>query len=252
MKRAEINRKFDEIVAFAGIEQFLDTPVKRYSSGMYVRLAFAVAAHLEPEILIVDEVLAVGDAGFQRKCLSKMQDVAKSGRTVLFVSHNLAAMQALCTRGLFLSEGRVKLDGPIADAVNQYVNEYASITDIKLLNRTDREGDGLLYFTDFWLEDGQGMPIKTILTGQDVRFCFAYQSKQRLSKVHVAFNLHETIGDPLVNCNTADVGQDFDVEPGSVGRVSVCLTGSRLHFRWKSKMETSMEREGSKSKGRCC
>jgi lipopolysaccharide transport system ATP-binding protein len=220
MKRAEINRKFDEIVAFAGIEQFLDTPVKRYSSGMYVRLAFAVAAHLEPEILIVDEVLAVGDAGFQRKCLSKMQDVAKSGRTVLFVSHNLAAMQALCTRGLFLSEGRVKLDGPIADAVKQYVNEYASITDIKLLNRTDREGDGLLYFTDFWLEDGQGMPIKTILTGQDVRFCFAYQSKQRLSKVHVAFNLHETIGDPLVNCNTADVGQDFDVEPG-VG-VIVC------------------------------
>ena len=215
MKRAEINRKFDEIVAFAGIEQFLDTPVKRYSSGMYVRLAFAVAAHLEPEILVVDEVLAVGDAGFQRKCLSKMQDVAKSGRTVLFVSHNLAAMQALCTKGLFLSEGRVKLDGPTADAVKQYVNEYASTTDIRLLNRTDREGDGRLYFTEFWLEDGQGMPIKTILSGQDVRFCFAYRSEERLSKVHVAFNLHETIGDPLVNCNTTDVGQDIDVDQGS-------------------------------------
>ena len=100
MTRAEIKRKFDEIVAFAEVEKFLDTPVKRYSSGMYVRLAFAVAAHLEPEILIVDEVLAVGDAEFQKKCLGKMQDVAGHGRTVLFVSHNMAAVGALCSHGI--------------------------------------------------------------------------------------------------------------------------------------------------------
>ena len=111
MTRAEIRRKFDEIVAFADVERFLDTPVKRYSTGMYVRLAFAVAAHLEPEILIVDEVLAVGDAEFQKKCLGKMHDVSRGGRTVLFVSHNMAAVQALCQRAIWLDGGRVAADG---------------------------------------------------------------------------------------------------------------------------------------------
>ena len=111
MRRAEIERKFDEIVDFAEIEKFLDTPVKRYSSGMHVRLAFAVAAHLEPEILLVDEVLAVGDATFQKKCLGKMGDIADSGRTVLFVSHNLAAIHALCSRVYLIEQGQVKADG---------------------------------------------------------------------------------------------------------------------------------------------
>ena len=105
MTRAEIRRKFDQIVAFAEVERFLDTPVKRYSSGMYVRLAFAVAAHLEPEIIIVDEVLAVGDAEFQKKCLGKMSEIAGAGRTVLFVSHNMAAIQALCPRTIYLASG---------------------------------------------------------------------------------------------------------------------------------------------------
>ena len=122
MPKAEISRKFDEIVGFAEVERFLDTPVKRYSSGMYVRLAFAVAAHLEPEILIVDEVLAVGDAGFQRRCLGKMQQVATSeGRTVLFVSHNMAAVQTLCRRCISLSDGRVVRDGEPADVVSEYL-----------------------------------------------------------------------------------------------------------------------------------
>lgn len=111
MTKDEIKRKFDEIVAFAEVEKFIDTPVKRYSSGMYVRLAFAVAAHLEPEILIVDEVLAVGDSGFQKKCLGKMQDVAEHGRTVLFVSHNMASVRALCKRVILLDKGKVVLDG---------------------------------------------------------------------------------------------------------------------------------------------
>ena len=111
MRRAEIDRQFDEIVAFAEIERFLDTPVKRYSSGMYVRLAFAVAAHLEPEILLVDEVLAVGDAAFQKKCLGKMGDVAKEGRTVLFVSHNMMAVKSLCRDGVLLRAGTVSCIG---------------------------------------------------------------------------------------------------------------------------------------------
>ena len=122
MHRAEIRKKFDEIVAFAEVEKFLDTPVKRYSSGMYMRLAFAVAAHLEPEILIVDEVLAVGDAQFQKKCLGKMQDVsAREGRTVLFVSHNMTAVQSLCSRGILMKDGRVSIVGDIEDCIRKYL-----------------------------------------------------------------------------------------------------------------------------------
>ncbi len=121
MKKAEIDRKFDEIVAFAEVEKFIDTPIKHYSSGMYVRLAFAVAAHLNPEILLVDEVLAVGDAAFQEKCLGKMEDIAGEGRTVLFVSHNTAAVRKLCPRALILNEGRVALDRDSATAIAQYL-----------------------------------------------------------------------------------------------------------------------------------
>jgi lipopolysaccharide transport system ATP-binding protein len=128
MRRAEINRKFDEIVAFAEIEKFLDTPVKHYSSGMYVRLAFAVAAHLEPDILIVDEVLAVGDAAFQKKCLGKMGDVATEGRTVLFVSHNMGAIRSLCERSILLVDGQLEIDGPTQAIVNAYL---LSVTTMK-------------------------------------------------------------------------------------------------------------------------
>jgi len=127
MSRAEIKHKFDEIVEFSGVEKFLDTPVKRFSSGMYVRLAFAVAAHLEPEILVVDEVLAVGDAEFQKKCLGKMNDVSKKeGRTVLFVSHNMAAVKSLCTRGILLKDGKVDFDGNQFEAVQYYQNLHES------------------------------------------------------------------------------------------------------------------------------
>ena len=127
MKKAEIDGKFDEIVAFAEIEKFMDTPVKRYSSGMYVRLAFAVAAHLEPEILLVDEVLAVGDAAFQKKCLGKMGDVAKQGRTVLFVSHNMIAMQSLCRQAIWLSEGRIVEEGQSDQVISDYLKTSLSV-----------------------------------------------------------------------------------------------------------------------------
>jgi lipopolysaccharide transport system ATP-binding protein len=125
MSRAEIRQKFDEIVAFAEIEQFLDTPVKRYSSGMYVRLAFAVAAHLEPEILVVDEVLAVGDAEFQKKCLGKMRDVATGGRTILFVSHNMQAVSLLCSRGLLINGGSLVFDGSTPEAIDRYLSTFS-------------------------------------------------------------------------------------------------------------------------------
>jgi lipopolysaccharide transport system ATP-binding protein len=131
MTKAEIRKKFDEIVAFSGIEEFIDTPVKRYSSGMYVRLAFAVAAHLEPEILILDEVLAVGDAEFQKKCLGKMGEVAKGGRTVLFVSHNMTAVQSLCRRALMLVGGRLVADNAVAPVVTRYLREAQGTSEAK-------------------------------------------------------------------------------------------------------------------------
>src|SRR5262249_14913661 len=123
MRKAEIARKFDEIVDFSQLERFLDTPVKYYSSGMYVRLGFAVAAHLEPEILLIDEVLAVGDFRFQKKCLAKMEDVAHGGRTVIFVSHNLSAVTRICPRAILLEEGRIVADGPAHRVVGRYLND---------------------------------------------------------------------------------------------------------------------------------
>jgi len=148
MTRAEVKLKFDEIVAFSGIEKFIDTPVKRYSSGMYVRLAFAVAAHLEPEILIVDEVLAVGDAEFQKKCLGKMKDVSSNeGRTVLFVSHNLGAVAQLCTHGLLIESGKVKNNGEINSVINSYIN--ASSTELIIDRQNISEWKNKNHFTSF-------------------------------------------------------------------------------------------------------
>ena len=139
MTRQEIRRNFDAIVAFAEVERFLDTPVKRYSSGMYVRLAFAVAAHLEPDIFVIDEVLAVGDAEFQKKCLGKMHEVSRGGRTVLFVSHNMAAVQALCSRAVWLERGSVAATGPTADVVASYLQAAHSVIAIRLRrSKSDR------------------------------------------------------------------------------------------------------------------
>lgn len=158
MSRAEVRRKFDEIVDFAGVEKFLDTPVKRYSSGMYVRLAFAVAAHLEPEILIVDEVLAVGDAEFQKKCLGKMEDVGREGRTVLFVSHNMAAIRHLCATGLCLSKETIIMQGDISSVINSYTSSYSK-NDAEFI-----DDDGIEI-----LENRKGKYTETIFSKIDIR-----------------------------------------------------------------------------------
>jgi lipopolysaccharide transport system ATP-binding protein len=213
MSKAEIGRKFDEIVAFSEVEKFINTPVKHYSSGMYVRLAFAVAAHLEPEILIVDEVLAVGDAAFQKKCLGKMSDVASHGKTVLFVSHNMAAIQALCSRGIHMSNGRIALDASAMKAVRQYSSECNDGGPYPLADRTDRSGDGRVRFTAAWMENEERDQITNAIVGQDVRFCFAYEAINTLRNVHVAFNLYEQEGSVIINCDTSSVGQDFEVVP---------------------------------------
>jgi len=178
MTRAEIRAKFDEIVAFSEVERFLDTPVKRYSSGMYVRLAFSVAAHLEPEILIIDEVLAVGDAQFQKKCLGKMGEVsAKRGRTVLFVSHNMGAVAALCTKAVVLRGGEVVHPcGPTAAAVEAYLSDLGAATRISLRERKDREGAGHLRITGFSLHDAEGSPLQHFVSGQAMQFHIHYEA----------------------------------------------------------------------------
>ena len=141
MKKVEIDRKLDEIITFSGIQHHIDSPVKRYSSGMKVRLGFAVAAHLEPDILVIDEVLAVGDAEFQRKCLGKMKDVARSHRTILFVSHNMTAVRSLCTRVVWLHEGAVRMDGPTNDVIKAYLNTYSNFSDERSWLLADAPGN---------------------------------------------------------------------------------------------------------------
>ncbi|MGH7215165.1 MAG: ABC transporter ATP-binding protein, partial [Tepidisphaeraceae bacterium] len=167
MRKIEIDRKLDEIIAFAEVEKFIDTPVKRYSSGMYMRLAFAVAAHLEPEVLVVDEVLAVGDAAFQKKCLGKMGDVARHGRTILFVSHNMAAVQALCQRAVMLDRGRVQECGPVGDVVQKYIQQVTAIEAIPLVDRPDRQGDGAARVLSLRIENAAGGEV--IRTGCRLR-----------------------------------------------------------------------------------
>ena len=173
MKNSEIVRKLDEIIDFSGIEQFIDTPVKRYSSGMRVRLGFAVAAHLEPEILLIDEVLAVGDADFQRKCLNKMSDSAHGGRTILFVSHNMVAVQNLCTRAILMERGKIAARGTPIEVISRYLNNSVNLVEKTPLNmRTDRSGSGQLRFSSARVSSNANSTT-TIQTGQDIQLVFS-------------------------------------------------------------------------------
>ncbi len=175
MGRREVARRFDEIVAFAGVEEFIHTPVKRYSSGMYLRLAFAVAAHLEPDILIVDEVLSVGDLAFQEKCLDRMEAVAGEGRTVLFVSHNLAAVSRLCERSMLLWNGRKVADGATDEVLGEYVRRVRRDTAAGLEQRLDRTGSGALRFHEVAFEV-DGALTDTVRSGDDVTILLRYRS----------------------------------------------------------------------------
>jgi lipopolysaccharide transport system ATP-binding protein len=180
MTRADIRRRFDEIVAFAEVERFLDTPVKRYSSGMYMRLAFAVAAHLEPEILVVDEVLAVGDAAFQAKSLGKMSEVARSGRTVLFVSHNVGAVGRLCDRALLLEGGRMATIGPTAEVLTTYLGSGADDTRVDLSGQRNRTGTMPGTFQWAELRDGSGALRQDFSLGDSVTIRFGVRLKVRI------------------------------------------------------------------------
>lgn len=214
MTKAEVARKFDEIVDFSEIEAFIDTPVKRYSSGMFVRLAFAVAAHLEPEILVVDEVLAVGDAAFQRKCLGKMGDVAGEGRTVLFVSHNMASVQNLCKKAVLIQEGRKEMEGECEAVIARYLGGRTETMELSLADRLDREGTGRIRFTQLELKDAQGNPTPGVPCGGAVTFDLTYEASESLSDLAVYLGIYDLMDYQLVNLNTLQTGQPVSVERG--------------------------------------
>ena len=216
MDRVEIKAKFDEIVAFAEVERFLDTPVKRYSSGMYVRLAFAVAAHLEPEILIVDEVLAVGDAAFQKKCLGKMQEVSsRGGRTVLFVSHQMAAVESLCSRGIVLRRGELSFDGNTKSAVGIYLKEIEAETAAIDVTRLERSGDGTIRLTKLTLRNSSGIATLSAASGAPLEVVLDYeQSSERAARnVSVGISIHDHRGEMLTVLYNDYTHRTFDILP---------------------------------------
>jgi lipopolysaccharide transport system ATP-binding protein len=220
MTKKEIDRKFDEIVAFAEVERFVDTPVKHYSSGMYLRLAFAVAAHLEPEILLVDEVLAVGDIAFQRKCLGKMGDVARQGRTILFVSHNMAAVESLCSTAYLLENGQLVESGTTKTVVDAYLSSIPALCNTSLEHRTDREGDGRLRFTDIEFRSDEGVPTAVVQTGKTLLISVAYTStSDTVKNVEMSIDIFAQSGQCMLILNNEIVGADFESVPG-VGRFS--------------------------------
>lgn len=197
MKKGEIERKLDEIVDFAEVERFLDTPIKHYSSGMFVRLAFSVAAHLEPEILLVDEVLAVGDLAFQRKCLGKMDDVAHQGRTVLFVSHNMGLQQTLCKRGIFIEQGAVITDGTITEAVDAYLISLERARSQDLSQRTDRKGQGKVRLVGVEVFTNGVGSSSSLKTGQPARFEFSVSAA--VIGLACDFHIYDSIGQPVAS-----------------------------------------------------
>ena len=213
MRRAEIARKFDEIVDFAEVERFIDTPVKHFSTGMYLRLAFAVAAHLEPEILLVDEVLAVGDAAFQKKCMGKMGDVARGGRTVLFVSHNLAAVQALCQRAVLLRSGRMHLYGGVDEVVSTYHAEVSS-TEGSLAERHDRQGDQRLRVAKLHIFPLRGNPGDPVRTGDDTVFELYYENRsgQAVRDLDVTIGIYDFLGRAMTFLENAPAGVRIDTD----------------------------------------
>jgi lipopolysaccharide transport system ATP-binding protein len=217
MRRAEIARKFDEIVEFAEVERFIDTPVKRYSSGMYLRLAFAVAAHLEPEILIVDEVLSVGDLAFQEKCLGRMEAVAGEGRTVLFVSHNLPAVSKLCPRSMLLSRGTKIAEGRTEDVINEYIaTARREAGTVSLAERADRGGTGSMRFVELSLAGPDG-PIDTPRTGDDFDVVLRFETSHDRPLRHLQFGVSITtaMGGLMLNLQSDAAGATFDELPAS-------------------------------------
>jgi len=196
MRKREVDRQFDAIVDFSGVEQFIDTPLKRYSSGMRLRLGFAVAAHLAPDVLIVDEVLAVGDAGFQKKCIKAMEGLRNSGRTVLFVSHNLAAVENLCSRGIWIDSGRIRMDGRAMEVIVAYMGSFAgeNLSGSELSETEDRLGTGEVRYTRIEYLSPDGMPCGIMRSGDALVLRFHYHARKLIRDPSFGFRLFTDMG----------------------------------------------------------
>lgn len=221
MRKKEIDQKFDEIVEFSGVDNHIDTPVKFYSSGMKVRLGFSVAAHLEPEILIIDEVLAVGDAEFQRKCLGKMEDVAGQGRTVLFVSHNMAAVQNLCNRGILLDHGKIEISSGIEHTVKTY-QMTADSDNVALDLRDNRTGNRNVHFKSIILQEGQ-----PILAGKPLRIDVHLRAQKDIERAHISILFCSLIGDRLFVIDSKSQGKEISLKAGG-NDITIMLPDLRL------------------------
>jgi lipopolysaccharide transport system ATP-binding protein len=211
MKREEIARKFDEIVEFADIGPFIDTPVKRYSSGMQLRLAFSVASHLEPEILIIDEVLSVGDLAFRERCLQRMDQASQSGTTVIFISHDLGSVRNLCDRALLLSNGRIAASGSVPKVIDAYVSDVVGDSQRDLRDRENRDGSGALLMTDLWFERN-GRQIDSATTGEDLEIVLRYETTEARTLTDVSFGImitDKSNGTPLLQLYSETTGGRF-------------------------------------------
>ncbi len=228
MSKQEIRKKFDEIVDFAGVEKFLDTPVKRYSSGMYVRLAFAVAAHLEPEILVVDEVLAVGDAEFQKKCLGKMTRYVRQVREERFCLSvtTWRAIQNLCSKAIYLNKGRLEIMGEAEHVISTYLRSTADVNSIDLASRKDRSGNAAFRFTSFSLKDSDDQQLSSLQSGKPGKLCLEIEKNTTipdLRNIHIAVGIDDEMGQRITNLNNETTGTLFPEMSGSKATIEISI-----------------------------
>jgi lipopolysaccharide transport system ATP-binding protein len=223
MKRREILAKMDQIVAFAGVEKFVDTPIKRYSTGMKLRLGFAVAAHLEPDVLFVDEVLAVGDADFQKKCLKAMDDLRLGGRTVLFVSHNMSAIQNLCPRTIWIEGGETEADGDSEDVIRSYLSMFADQQEAgyDLSKIESRGGNGAVRFTGIEFVDNEGNLSNLIRAGDPLRVRLFFNAKEEIHHPHFGFKIFSDLGALVTTISTWATGLEIPNLPPGEGHVDL-------------------------------
>jgi lipopolysaccharide transport system ATP-binding protein len=223
LRKREIEERFDDIVEFSGLEKFLDTPLKRYSSGMRMRLGFAVAAHLSTDILLVDEVLAVGDAEFQKKCLESLSDVGQSGRTVLFVSHNLEAVERLCPRTIWIDAGQIRRDGETAEVIGEYLSTVHEVHDgsIDLSDRSPRSGTGEARFTSLEFLDDAGCPKPAVRSGKPLKMRLGFEVLSAIRTPHFGVMIHSSLGTLIAHANTWSSGLEIPLLEEGRGRIDL-------------------------------
>ena len=230
MKKREIDRKLDEIIEFADVERFIDTPIKRYSSGMRMRLGFSVAAHLDTDILFVDEVLAVGDVGFQRKCLGAMSDLKTQGRTVLFVSHNMSAVEHLCPRAIWIEAGRVHEDGPSSRVLRNYMGMYAGSerTALDLTTVNNRRGSGAVQYRSIAFIGDDEAPLDLIQSGDRFRVRLGYEALEKVANPIFGFQLFSASGVFLTDVSTWNLGVEIPVLQPGHGHLDLMIDSLKL------------------------